>query len=57
MVETGYAYEVLVQKLGDHLEELRINSTIISKWILKKWDVRMWTGLIWLMIGTNGWLL
>jgi hypothetical protein len=50
--ETGYAYRVLVEKLvGNHLEDLGIDGTVISKWFLKKWDVKVWTGLIWLMIG------
>lgn len=50
--ETGYVYRVLVGRLvGNHLEDLGIDGTVIAKWTLKKWDLRVWTGLIWLMIG------
>jgi hypothetical protein len=26
-------------------------------WIFRKWDGEAWTGLLWLRIGTGGWLL
>jgi hypothetical protein len=29
----------------------------ILKWILRKYSGRVWTGLVWLRIGTSGWLL
>jgi len=28
--------------LGDHLEYLGVDETIILKWILRKWDGRLW---------------
>jgi len=30
---------------------------ILSKWTCKNWDGEAWIGLIWLRIGTGGWLL
>ena len=43
----------------DHLEDLDIEGTLISKLIVKKWDGGggAWTGLVWLSIGTGGELL
>ena len=37
--------------------DMRQLGRIILKWIFKKWDEEAWTGLIWLRIGTGGWLL
>jgi hypothetical protein len=49
------AYRVLVGKPeGKKPHEM---PSIILNWIFKKWDGRAWTGLIWLWIGTGGWLL
>jgi hypothetical protein len=44
-------------KRRDNLRDLGVDERKILKWILRKQDEKMWTGLIWLMIGTNGWLL
>jgi hypothetical protein len=41
----------------DHLKDPSVDARIILKYILKKQDGRAWTGLIWLRIGTSGWLL
>ena len=40
-----------------HLQDLDVDGTIIFKWMFKKWDGMSRTGLIWLRIGTGGWLL
>jgi uncharacterized membrane protein YeaQ/YmgE (transglycosylase-associated protein family) len=57
-VERRGACKVLVWKPEgkDHLENLGIEGSVISKWIFKKWDAVAWTGLIWLSIerGVNG---
>jgi len=36
-----------------HLENPRIDGTIILRWIFRKWNVEAWTGLSWLRIGTG----
>jgi hypothetical protein len=41
----------------DHLEDPRVDGSIILRWIFRKWDVGEWIGLIWLRIGTGGGLL
>jgi hypothetical protein len=39
----------------DYLADLGIGGRMI-KWIFSKWD-GAWSGLVWLWIGTGGWLL
>jgi hypothetical protein len=38
----------------NHLEDPRIDGSIILRWIFRKWDWGAWTGMIWLRIGTGG---
>jgi hypothetical protein len=54
MVDRKGLYRVLRER--DHLENLGVNMRIILKWLLRNWD-GAWTELIWLRIGTGGWLL
>jgi hypothetical protein len=54
-VHTRFWWEGLRE--SDHLEDLRVDGSVILKWIFKKWDGEAWTGLMWLRIGTGGWLL
>jgi hypothetical protein len=42
---------------GDHLEVPGIDGRIILKWIFERLGGRAQTGLVWLRIGTGGWLL
>jgi len=37
-----------------HLEDRRVDGTMILQWIFKKWDEKAWTGLIWIRIGSGG---
>jgi hypothetical protein len=41
----------------DHSEDLDVEGRIILEWILGKLCRKVWTGIIWLRIGTIGWLL
>ena len=38
------------------LEDLGVSGRIIVEWILNKFDGKEWIGLIWLRVGTGGWL-
>ena len=40
----------------EHLENVVADWTMILEWKLKKWVGRAWTGLIWLRLGTCGFL-
>jgi hypothetical protein len=53
------AYRILVGRPEgrNHFEDPGIDGRIILKWIFKKWDGWAWGGLLWLRIGTGGWLL
>ena len=42
---------------GDHLEDSGVDGRIILKRIFERLDGEAWTELIWLRIGTDGWLL
>jgi hypothetical protein len=42
---------------GDHVEDPDVDGRILLKWIFEKWYGGTHTGSIWLMIGTDGWLL
>jgi hypothetical protein len=52
------AYRVLVEKLEgkSHFEDTGEDGRIILKCIFRKWGGAL-TGLIWLRIGTGGWVL
>ena len=39
-----------------HWEDPGVDERKILRWIIREWD-GTWTGLIWLRIGTGGWLL
>jgi len=58
MGERRGAYTVLWGNLRErnHSEDPNADGRLIIKWIFKKWD-GAWTGLMWLRIGTCGWLL
>jgi hypothetical protein len=59
MEESRNTYGVLVGKPEGKRPLGRpslIGNTVV-KWSLKKENGREWTGLIWLGIGTDGWLL
>jgi len=53
-VHTGFWWGNLRE--GAHLEDPGVDGRIL-RWIFRKWDWGTWTGLIWLRIGTGGWLL
>jgi hypothetical protein len=53
-VNTGFWW-VSLMKI-DNLEDTGINGRIILKWIFKKFIGRSWTQLIWLRMGTDGWV-
>jgi hypothetical protein len=44
-------------KEGDHLEYPVVDEKVILKWTCKKCDGEAGIGLLWLRIGTDGWLL
>jgi len=50
-VHTGFWWEI------DHLEDSRVDGRIILRWIFRKWEGETWTGMMWLRVGTGGWLL
>ena len=37
----------------DHLEDIRIDGSIVLKLAFKEWDREMWAGIIWLRIGAG----
>jgi hypothetical protein len=41
----------------NHSEELDVDVKITLEWVLGKEGGKFWSGLIWLRIGTSGWLL
>jgi len=41
----------------DHLKDQGVDGRIILKWIFRKLGGLVWTELIWLSLGTVGWLL
>jgi hypothetical protein len=51
-MHVGYWWES--QNERDHWEDQSVDGWILLKWIL---DGMIWIGLIWLRIGTSGWLL
>jgi hypothetical protein len=59
MGERRGAYKILVGRPEGrkHLEDPGVSRRIILKYIFKKWHGEALTGLIWLRIGTGGWLL
>ena len=54
-MHTGFWWRNLREKA--HLEDPGKDGRIILKCIFRKWDGGVWTELIWLRIGTGGWLL
>jgi hypothetical protein len=59
MGEVRGAYNILVGKPEGRrpLGRPRLDGRITLRWILRKQGLGIWIGLIWLRIGTGGWLL